>query len=159
MKLLDLISPESIIADLESNDRNGAIRELVGALARAGRLPEELVDGVSKSIITRERSRGTTGFGKGMALPHAVIPGLEQVVAAIGRSTRGIDFSSLDGEPVYGVVLLVSPEEQQEDHRRAMDLVFRHLQQEKFRKFLRQSTDATKIHDLLKEADDKLLVS
>jgi PTS system nitrogen regulatory IIA component len=159
MKLLDLVHPRSIIAELETGDRNGVVRELVQILADGNLFEQELVEHVAKSIITRERTRGTTGFGKGVAVPHAKVAGLTRVVAAVGRSSRGIDFSSLDGEPVYAVFLIVSPEEQPEDHLRAMDLIFRHLQQEKFRKFLRQADTPEKIVELLKEADEKMLVA
>ncbi len=60
---------------------------------------------------------------------------------------------------MYSVFLIVSPADQPEDHLRAMDLVFRHLQQEKFRKFLRQSDKPEKIYDLLREADEESLVA
>lgn len=159
MKLLELVHPKAIVADLESTDRNGVIRELVQSLADTEQLAPDQVEKVVKSIITRERTRGTTGFGKGVAVPHAKIEGLEKVMAAVGRSSRGIDFSSLDGEPVYGVFLIASPAEQPEEHLRAMDLVFRHLQQERFRKFLRQADAPEKILELLKEADEKMLVA
>jgi len=159
MKLLDLIQRSSVIAELQAADRNGAIRELVQLLADNGLIEMSMVDPVVKSIITRERTRGTTGFGKGVAVPHAKIEGLPRVIGAVGRSSRGIDFSSLDGEPVYAVFLIASPANQPEEHLRAMDLVFRHLQQERFRKFLRQSDDAEKIFELLKEADEKMLVA
>jgi PTS system nitrogen regulatory IIA component len=159
MKLLDLVHPKSIIAELQSVDRNGAIRELVQLLADADLIEQDWVDRVVKSIVSRERTRGTTGFGKGVAVPHAKVEGLARVVAAVGRSSRGIDFSSLDGEPVYAVFLIASPEDQPEEHLRAMDLVFRHLQQEKFRKFLRQADMPEKIFELLKEADEKMMVA
>ncbi len=159
MKLTELIQAQSVVAELQAVDRNGAIRELVQRLADSALLDPEAVDSIVKSIITRERTRGTTGFGKGVAVPHAKIDGLERVVAAVGRSSRGIDFSSLDGEPVYAIFLIASPAEQPEEHLRAMDLVFRHLQQEKFRKFLRQADEPEKIYDLLKEADEKMLVA
>lgn len=159
MKLVDLVHPDAIIAELESADRNGAIRELVDALAGAGVVGQAEVDAVAKSIIARERTRGTTGFGKGVAAPHGKVSGVKQPVAAIGRSSQGIDFSSLDGEPVFGLVLILSPEDQPEEHLRAMDLVFRNLQQERFRRFLRQADRVEKIRELLREADEKLLVS
>jgi PTS system nitrogen regulatory IIA component len=159
MKLLDLVSPGSIVAELQSADRNGAIRELVSAVAASGGLASELVDGVVRSIISRERTRGTTGFGKGVAAPHVKVAGLAGVVAAVGRSSRGIDFSSLDGEPVFAIFLILSPEDRHEEHLQALDLVFRQLQQERFRKFLRQSDAPEKIYDLLREADEKSLVT
>jgi len=159
MKLLDLIHPDSIIADLESSDRNGVIRELVQVLATSGRVEESMVDSIVRSIVTRERTRGTTGFGKGVAVPHVKVDGLSEIVASVGRSSQGVDFGSLDGKPVYSVFLIISPTEQPEEHLRAMDLVFRHLQQEKFRSFLRQSDKPEKVYDLLREADEKTLVA
>ncbi|TWT41896.1 PTS system fructose-specific EIIABC component [Phycisphaerae bacterium RAS1] len=154
MKLLDLVRPEAIIAELESTNRNGVIRELVAILGSCGAIRDDWVDTVVKTIVTRERSRGTTAFGKGVAVPHAKVAGLSAVVVAVGRSSRGIDFAALDGEPVFGVFLILSPDEKPEEHLRAMDLVYRHLLQERFRKFLRQSDQPAKILDLLKEADE-----
>lgn len=159
MKLLDLIDRKSIVAELSSTDRNGVIRELVEVLAKAELIDESLVEGIVRSIVTRERTRGTTGFGKGVAVPHVKVDGLPRIVAAVGRSARGVDFGSLDGQPVYSIFLIVSPSEQPEEHLRAMDLIFRHLQQEQFRRFLRQADDTEKIFDLLNEADEKAPVS
>lgn len=158
MKMLDLVHPKAIKAECESRDRNGVIRELVQTLADAESIDAASVESVVKSIITRERTRGTTGFGKGVAAPHAKIEGLSRVVAAVGRSVAGLDFASLDGEPVFGIFLILSPAEDPEQHLRAMDLVFRQLQQERFRRFLRQADTPEKIYDLLKEVDDKALV-
>jgi PTS system nitrogen regulatory IIA component len=158
MKLLDLVDRRAIVAELQGPDRNAVIRELVQVLADAGQISPEEVERTVKSIVARERTRGTTGFGKGVAVPHAKVEGQPRVVAAVGRSVGGIDFASLDGEPVFGLFLIVSPVDQAEQHLQAMDVVFRVLQQEKFRKFLRQSDTAEKIYDLLAEADEKLLV-
>ena len=154
MKLVDLVDRRAILAELQSTDRNGAIRELVQVLADAGRIDPEAVERMAKSIVARERSRGTTGFGKGVAVPHAKVEGQPGVVAAVGRSTLGIDFASLDREPVFGVFLIISPADKAEEHLQAMDLVFRLLQQERFRKFLRQSQTAEQIEELLKEVDE-----
>jgi PTS system fructose-specific IIA component/PTS system nitrogen regulatory IIA component len=159
MKLCDLVRPGSIIPALTSEDRNGAIRDLVQVLADEGLLNQATSDSLVRSIITRERTRGTTGFGKGVAVPHAKVETLDRVIAAVGRSAGGVDFGSLDGQPVYTIFLIVSPTDQPDEHLHAMDLVFRHLQQEQFRKFMRQSDTADKIYDLLKEADEQTLVA
>lgn len=155
MKLQDLVDRQAIIAELAAADRNAAIRELVQCLADAGQIDRESVEKTSRSIIARERSRGTTGFGKGVAVPHAKIDGQARVVAAVGRSVDGLDFASLDGDPVFGIFLIVSPADAAEAHLQAMDLVFRQLQDERFRKFLRQSTTAEDIYELLAEADER----
>ena len=86
MKLLDLVRPNCIVAELASTDRNGVIRELVQVLGDAKLIQASAIDGIVRSIVTRERTRGTTGFGKGVAVPHAKVEGLGQIVAAIGRS-------------------------------------------------------------------------
>ena len=143
MKLLDLVHPKAIISDLESRDRSGVVRELVHVLAEAKLIEPGATEGIVKSIIARERTRGTTGFGKGVAAPHAKIDGLPRVVAAVGRSTQGV----------------LSPDNEPEEHLRAMDLLFRHLQQERFRKFLRQSDSVERIYDLLKEVDEKAMAT
>lgn len=157
MKLTELVDLRCIRADLAATDRAGAIRELVASFGDAGFLNPDDVDKIAKSILTRERSRGTTGFGKGVALPHARIDGLPRVMAAVGRSVHGIDYDSHDGQPVFGIVLVLSPSDQNDAHLKAMELVYKQLQGEKFRKFLRQSDTPEKIHDLLREADERLL--
>ncbi|MBK8914234.1 MAG: PTS sugar transporter subunit IIA [Phycisphaerales bacterium] len=155
MKLSDLVPAGAIVANLRSSDRNGVIRELVAVLAAKGVIAESEVEPVSRSIVTRERTRGTTGFGRGVAAPHTKLDGLKRVAVAVGRSAGGVDFSALDGEPVFGVFLVLSPLEQPEHHLRAMDVIFRVLQQEKFRKFLRQADTDAKIAELLREADEQ----
>ena len=155
MTFAEMVRPEAIIHELGSTERNGAIRELVESLANCGAVNSEHVDRIVKSITTRERTRGTTGFGKGVAAPHTKIDGQESVAVAIGRSSVGIDFQSLDGEPVFGIFLIASPADQPELHLRAMDMVFRQLQDEQFRKFLRQSKDSGAIRVLLDEADQR----
>jgi PTS system fructose-specific IIA component/PTS system nitrogen regulatory IIA component len=77
---------------------------------------------------------------------------VKKVVAAVGVSATGIDFSSLDKQPVYTIILLISPSEG-DQHLQAMEAIFDHLQNDNFRKFLRQSTTAEQIKELLVEAD------
>ena len=74
---------------------------------------------------------------------------------AVGQSSGGIDFSSLDKQPVYSVLLLLSPADDADKHLEAMECIFTYLQQEKFRKFLRQSETVEQIGELFKEADER----
>ena len=64
------------------------------------------------------------------------------MAGTIGRSAGGIDFAALDHQPVYSIVLLLSPENQPQQHLQAMNIVFSNLQKDMFRRFLRQSDDA-----------------
>ena len=152
MKLREFIVSEAIQANLKAVDRDGAIRELVTALSVAGALPDTAVDEVVAALIKREQN-GSTGFGKGVAVPHVKHPKVKKMSGTIGRSEAGLDFAALDHQPVYSVVLLLSPENQPQQHLQAMNIVFSNLQKDMFRRFLRQSTTREAIIDLLDEAD------
>ena len=152
MKFTEFVCFEAIIPELEAKDRDAAISELVSALDKAGRLGKGNCDKITRAVIKRE-NEASTGMGKGIAVPHVKHKAVREVLAAIGQSSKGVDFASLDKQPVYSVILLLSPTEDPDKHLQAMEKIFRHLQQEKFRKFLRQSQTAAQIEDLLKEAD------
>lgn len=153
MKLTELIQTDAIITDLTARDRNGVIKELVNALAAAGALPGADPAEIAREVIQRE-NQGSTGFGKGVAAPHAKIEQVERVVAAIGRCADGIDFSALDRAPVYTIILLLAPKAKPELHLQAMESIFRHMQRDNFRRFLRQAATRDDIVALLKEADE-----
>jgi mannitol/fructose-specific phosphotransferase system IIA component (Ntr-type) len=153
MKFTDFICFEAIIPELKATERNGVIRELVAALDKAGRLGKGNSKDIVKAIIKREKE-ASTGMGKGVAVPHVKHKEINKVVAAIGQSGVGIDFAALDKQPVYSVILLISPMNSPEEHLQAMEKIFRHLQNERFRKFLRQSTKSEQIADLFREADE-----
>ena len=152
MKLNEFIVKDAIVADVKATDRDGVIRELVESLAAAGALPRADVDEVVAALIKREQN-GSTGFGKGVAVPHVKHARVAKMAGTVGRSEKGIDFAALDNQPVYSVVLLLSPENQPQQHLNAMNIVFTNLQKDMFRKFLRQSGTRQAIADLLDEAD------
>src|SRR3954470_22741003 len=152
MKLRDFIVTEAVVPNLKSTDRDGAIRELVESLSGGGALPADAVDEVVAALIKREQN-GSTGFGKGVAVPHVKHAKVSKMVGTIGRSATGVDFAALDHQPVYSVVLLLSPENQPQQHLQAMNIVFSNLQKDMFRRFLRQATTRESIMDLLDEAD------
>ena len=127
MKLSDLIHSPSIIPELEATDRNGVIRELIQSLADHGAICAADAGTVARATIARE-NQGSTGFGKGVAVPHAKHSCVKRMTATIGRSSQGVDFAALDRAPVYTVVLLLSPAEAPEEHLAAMEKVFRYLQ-------------------------------
>lgn len=153
MKLSELIHGPSIVPELEATDRNGAIRELVRSLAKHGAITTESAEAVARAVIARE-NQGSTGFGKGVAVPHVKHASIDKMTATVGRSSRGVDFSALDLAPVYTVVILLSPAEAPEEHLAAMEKIFRHLQRDNFRRFLRQSETREAIIDLIEEADE-----
>ncbi len=153
MKLKDIVVDDAVIPELQSTSRDEAIAELVQALADAGALAKKDADEVTQKVLSRER-QATTGIGKGVALPHAKLKSLKKPIAAIGRSSAGIDFQALDSKPVYSVILLLSSPENPDEHLQAMETIFKHVQRDVFRKFLRQSDTQQAIVDLIEEADE-----
>jgi mannitol/fructose-specific phosphotransferase system IIA component (Ntr-type) len=152
MKLMDFVVKEAIIPQLKGSDRDQVINELVDSLVAAGAAPKALRDDLIKMIVDREK-HGSTGFGKGVAVPHVKHEKVKKMVAAIGVSQDGVDFKALDKAPVYSVVLLLSPKNKPDEHLQAMENIFSNLQRDTFRRFLRQATTAAQIEDLLQEAD------
>ena len=153
MGFADFVCFDALIPELQAQDRNGAMAELVSALDKAGQLGKGNSEEITKAMIKREKE-ASTGMGKGIAVPHVKHKAVKNVVAAVGCSSAGIDFSSLDKQPVYSVILLISPMDNPDRHLQTMEHVFKCLQQEKFRKFLRQSQTAEQIEGLLREADE-----
>ena len=157
MKFADFVCTEAIILELKADDRNKVIEELVIALGKAGKIGKVSCDEIAKVMIKREKE-ASTGMGKGVAIPHIKHSAVKKPVAAIGQSSTGIDFSALDKQPVFSVVLLISPLNDPDLHLQAMEKIFRSLQQEKFRKWLRQSQTKEDIENLLKDTDEDLLL-
>ncbi len=153
MRLSDVIRAETIVPELKATDRNSAIRELVQTLAEQGAIADDKVEILSRAAIARENA-GSTGFGKGVAVPHVKHEAVTHMAAAIGRSGHGIDFAALDRAPVFTVFLLMSPAHAPEQHLAAMERIFRYLQRDNFRRFLRQAETREAVVDLLREADD-----
>ncbi len=153
MRLSDFIRTDAIIPELQATDRNGVIREMVDSLAKSIGLDEKDAASIAKSVISRE-NQGSTGFGKGVAVPHVKHPAVKQIAATIGRSSTGVDFAALDRAPVYLVVLLLSPPDNPDQHLASMENIFRHLQRENFRRFLRQAVTQDEIIELIQEADE-----
>ena len=152
MKLKEFIVTEAIVPELSATSRDEALRELVLSLSSAGALPDAAVDGIVAALIAREKD-GSTGFGKGVAVPHVKHAAVRKMAGTIGRAPAGIDFTALDHQPVFTIVLLLSPENQPQQHLQAMNVVFSNLQKDMFRRFLRQSTSRATIIELLDEAD------
>ena len=153
MKLSDIIVADAIVPELKAKTRDDAITELVESLASVGAIPKKSVKDIIKAVMTRE-SQATTGIGKGVSLPHAKLKGIKKPVGTIGRSSEGIDFAALDSKPVYSVILLLSSQDNPDEHLQAMETIFKHVQRDIFRKFLRQSETREAVVDLIQEADE-----
>jgi mannitol/fructose-specific phosphotransferase system IIA component (Ntr-type) len=152
MKLSDIICFDAIVAQLTATDRNTAIEELINALHKKKKLGKADPKVLTRAVIQRE-DEASTGIGKGVAVPHVKHPDVPRMVAVVGCSAAGIDFSSLDKQPVYTIFLLLSPTSNPDKHLQAMEAIFKNLQNDDFRRFLRQAQNAQEIIETIKDSD------
>ncbi len=153
MKFADFIARESISASLRAIDKEGAIREMVQALLDAGRIDAAQYESIVKAILKREEL-GSTGIGRGVAVPHTKHASVDQLVGTVAISSDGVDFASLDGEMVHVFFLLVSPMDRPGDHLRALENISRQLRNDTFCRFLKKAKNPAEIQQLLDEADN-----
>jgi PTS system fructose-specific IIA component/PTS system nitrogen regulatory IIA component len=128
------------------------------ALLAAGKIQPEEHDSIIKAILKREEL-GSTGIGRGVAVPHTKHPSVQRLIGTVAVSSEGVDFDSLDGEKVNLFFLLISPPDRPGDHLRALENVSRQLRDDTFCKFLKQARNAAEILQLLDEADNNQFVS
>lgn len=152
MKIMEFLNKKAISVNLKSTDKDGVIKELVDLLVKAGEVKnkEELV----KALLARE-SLGSTGIGQGIGIPHAKSQNVKELVAAFGLSQKGLNFESLDGEPVHIFFLLLAPEESAGPHLKALARISRMLKDKYFRELLRKSKDEREVLRVIQEEDAK----
>ncbi len=152
MKFADFVSRQAIGAQLVAQDKEGAVREMAQALLDAGEIEADQFESIVKAILKREEL-GSTGIGRGVAVPHTKHPSVDHLVGTVAISNEGVDFDSLDGEVVQLFFLLISPPDRPGDHLRALENISRQLRDDTFCRFLKQSKTAEDILQLLDEAD------
>jgi fructose-specific phosphotransferase system IIA component len=149
MNLSTLIQENTIRVPLAAPDRQGAISELVDALAAEGCISNCEV--IKQAVWERELQR-TTGIGEGLAIPHGRCEHLEKMVMAMGRPSNPIDFSSPDKRPVELIILLVSPTENTSDHIQALGKISRLMVNRPFREAAYATENATDLFTLFQNA-------
>ena len=102
----DKLTEDHITLDLKSQSRDDAIREIAHLLKDNEHVVD--FDKYLKDVYKRE-SDASTGIGNGVAIPHARTKSVDDFICAIGRSSSGIDFSAIDGEPVNIIILMGTP--------------------------------------------------
>ncbi len=158
MKFSDFVSADAVRSHVDADSKEGVIREMVRALVDAGKIASSDEESIIKAILKRE-DLGSTGIGRGVAVPHTKHPGVTRLVGTVAVSQKGIDFESLDGEPVQLFFLLVSPPDRPGDHLRALESISRQLRDDTFCKLLKVAKEPAAIQQLLEEADAHGVVS
>ena len=153
MNFADFICKKAVRPEIEATDKEGVIREVAQALVDAGEIAADQFDGIVEAILKREEL-GSTGIGRGVAVPHTKHPTVEKLCGAVAVSEAGVEFASLDGDPVHLIFLLISPPDRPGDHLRALEYMSRRLRDDSFCRFLKQSKTSDDIWQLLEEADN-----
>jgi mannitol/fructose-specific phosphotransferase system IIA component (Ntr-type) len=154
MYLSELINEQAISLSLAARDKDSCIKELVQLLESAHRVNTK---GEILSKVLQRESMTSTGIGNGVAIPHGKTRLLDHLVAACAVSPAGMDFDSMDGEPAYLFILLVSPESLRGPHVKALANISRLLKEESVRLGLRQSRTPQEFLSLLREAESRYL--
>ena len=152
MKLTDFIVEEAIITELKANNKESVIREMVCSLKDTQKIQSKDVENVIKSLLKREEL-GSTGIGKGVAVPHTKHDCTKKIIGTVARSTDGIDFNALDGEPVHLFFLLLSPNDSAGSHLAALERISTVIRDNDFRRFMREAHGKDGMIDILKEVD------
>lgn len=152
MRMSDFVIREAILPRLTASSKEDVIRQMVEGLRVSGHLKSSETEGIIEAIMKREQL-GSTGIGRGVAIPHAKHDSVERLLGTIAIAPEGVDFDSLDNEPVHIFILLMSPKDRPGEHLRALENVTRHLRDDSFCRFLKQATTREAIWDLLTQSE------
>ena len=150
MKIMDFLSQDAIIVDLKSTDKKSAIIELVEILKDTKKVKktDEIIN-----VISEREKLGSTGIGQGIAIPHGKIDVLQKQIGVLGISHKGIEFNSLDGEPVHIIFLLVGPVEVAGQHLKALSRISRLFKDKFLRQAIRESVTPEEIVKIIQQED------
>jgi fructose-specific phosphotransferase system IIA component len=154
MKILDFLSKKAIKANLVATSKEDAMKELVDLLISAGDIAKKDRAKLIEALMARE-ALGSTAIGHNVGIPHAKSDCVKNLVAAFSLSQKGVDFDSLDGEPVYIFFLLIAPQDSAGPHLKALARISRLTKDKYFRDSLRQAKDEKTILKIISQEDDK----
>jgi nitrogen PTS system EIIA component len=153
MKITDILQGACVTSDLEANNKEEVIEELVEFLLKNKKITDKKK--IVNILVEREKL-GSTGIGYGIAIPHGKSDHVDKLVAVFGRSKKGVDFDSLDGESVHLFFLLITPEKEASGlHLKALARISTLLKDKLFRQQLLNAKNAKEIFEFIKKEDNK----
>jgi PTS system nitrogen regulatory IIA component len=151
MKLSEILEENHIIPDLKARDKKGVLEELAETVVSH----EPSVDKRSLVRVLLERERlGSTGIGEGVAIPHGKFDGISRPVISFGRSRKGLDFESMDGQPAFLFFLLVAPENSASIHLKALAKIAKILKNRSFRQVLMEVHTREELYQTIIQNDE-----
>ncbi|MBU0969525.1 MAG: PTS sugar transporter subunit IIA [Proteobacteria bacterium] len=150
MKLSEILSKDSINANLESTNKNGVLKELAHTISKAtNALPDEIA-----SVLMERESLGSTGIGGGIAIPHGKLASVESVTVGFGLSRAGVEYDSLDNRLVHIFFLLLTPENSTGGHLKVLAQISKLLKMKPFKEGLRTAGSVDEIYSIIMEQDE-----
>jgi PTS system nitrogen regulatory IIA component len=153
MKIVELLAPEAVVADMKSTEKFAALAELTDSIVA-------LQEGLDRDEVLRvlhERERlGSTGIGDGVAIPHGKLKNLDQLLLAFGCSKAGINFDSMDGKPAHLFFLLLAPEESVGIHLKTLARISKLLKSPAVRDSLLNASGGDDLFQIISTEENKL---
>jgi len=154
MKVSELLKPEFIIPELKGESKEDIINELIDLFKNDPRVDD--IEKVRSAVLDREKVM-STGVGKGFAIPHGKTNAVKEIVGAFGKIKDGIDYQSLDGNPVQLVFLLVGKDNLISTHIKLLSRISRLMNKDDFRHRLREANSADEIVKLFNDEEEHFL--
>ena len=152
MKITDFLDQRAIKIGLTASDKEGILKELADVLAEVKDIGDKRA--IVKALLERE-NLGSTGIGQGIAIPHGKTDRVNELVAVLGVSRKGVNFEALDGEPVYIIFLLVAPKDTAGPHLKALAQISRLLRDSYFCELIKRCQTPNEVYELIKHEEEK----
>lgn len=153
MKIVDILSKDAVKVDLQARDKKSVIEEISELVVRSAGLTDK--QGIVQVLMERE-ALGSTGIGLNVAIPHAKLQGVDSIIAALARSKEGIDFGSIDGQPVMLFFVLISGVNTAGTHLKALAKISRLLKNDETREALISCNCSVEMYEILSREESKL---
>ncbi|MCX7787553.1 MAG: PTS sugar transporter subunit IIA [Spirochaetes bacterium] len=154
VRITEFLRPSCIKLEMEANKKKDALLELLNLLQDQRVIDAAQKDHIWKDLIEREKV-SSTGIGSGVAIPHKIVPGLQNTVIAVGRKQKGIPFDAIDGQPVTLLFLILGKEGSEAFHLRLLSKLARLLQQGSFREALNRAESPDQILSILRQWEEE----
>lgn len=154
VKIVDLLSKDVIISDLKAEDKGEVLKEFADVLYKAGKIEDQ--EKALDVLLEREKL-GSTGVGYGVAIPHGKYNAIDTLIAAFGRSKKGIDFGAVDHKPVHIFFLFLTSENATNLHLKVLARSCRLLKRDTFRESLMQAEGSEEILKVIAREEGAIL--
>ena len=152
MKLREIIDQDHIVPRLKARNKTDVLEELAAVICEH----EPHLDRSELVRVLLERERlGSTGIGEGVAIPHGMLSQVDRPIVSFGKSTEGVDFDSMDRQPVYLFFLLMAPENSSGVHLQVLAKIAKLLKSSAFRKQLMEANTREDLYQMIIQTDEE----